>query len=203
MPLTKLTSLGITDGTIVNADINASAAIAASKLSGVGKVLQVVSGTDETQYSISIANSTTDYAGSTAFSITPTSASNKIIINFSIGQIRASTAGGNRIRLYRQINSSGGFTHVTALSGTGSSSRLGAVVGNINGASDSEDANRARVVSMMVVDSPATTSLVEYKIYVGHGDGSGTVYINRTPNDTDNNYTSRTRTHVTLMEIAS
>jgi hypothetical protein len=35
MPLTKLTSLGITDGTIVNADINASAAIAASKLSGV------------------------------------------------------------------------------------------------------------------------------------------------------------------------
>jgi hypothetical protein len=36
MPLTKIQSLGITDGTIVNADINASAAIAASKLSGVG-----------------------------------------------------------------------------------------------------------------------------------------------------------------------
>jgi len=35
MPLTKIQSLGITDGTIVNADINASAAIAASKLSGV------------------------------------------------------------------------------------------------------------------------------------------------------------------------
>lgn len=175
--------------------------------SGVGgKVLQMINGTDETQYSISIANSTTDYAGSTAFSITPTSTSNKIIINFSIGQIRtsANSGGGNRIRLYRQINSTGGFTHVTALSGTGSSSRLGAVVGNIHCAdTTSEDANRSRVVSMMIVDSPATTSLVEYKIYVGHGDGSGTVYINRTPNDTDNNYTSRTRTHVTLMEIAS
>jgi len=36
MPLTKIQSLGITDGTIVNADINASAAIAATKLSGVG-----------------------------------------------------------------------------------------------------------------------------------------------------------------------
>jgi len=35
MPLTKIQSLGITDGTIVNADINASAAIAGSKLSGV------------------------------------------------------------------------------------------------------------------------------------------------------------------------
>jgi len=35
MPLTKIQSLGITDGTIVNADINASAAIAGTKLSGV------------------------------------------------------------------------------------------------------------------------------------------------------------------------
>jgi hypothetical protein len=36
MPLTRIQSLGITDGTIVNADINASAAIASTKLSGVG-----------------------------------------------------------------------------------------------------------------------------------------------------------------------
>jgi len=35
MPLTKIQSLGITDGTIVNADINASAAIVSTKLSGV------------------------------------------------------------------------------------------------------------------------------------------------------------------------
>ena len=35
MPLTKIKSLGITDGTIVNADINASAAIDASKLTGL------------------------------------------------------------------------------------------------------------------------------------------------------------------------
>jgi hypothetical protein len=34
MPLTKIKSLGITDGTIVNADINASAAIDSTKLSG-------------------------------------------------------------------------------------------------------------------------------------------------------------------------
>jgi hypothetical protein len=35
MPLTKIKSLGITDGTIVNADINASAAIDSTKLSGI------------------------------------------------------------------------------------------------------------------------------------------------------------------------
>ena len=34
MPLTKIKSLGITDGTIVNDDISASAAIASTKLSG-------------------------------------------------------------------------------------------------------------------------------------------------------------------------
>jgi hypothetical protein len=39
MPLTRIKSLGITDGTIVNADINASAAIAGTKLSGVGITL--------------------------------------------------------------------------------------------------------------------------------------------------------------------
>jgi len=35
MPLTRIQSLGITDGTIVNADINASAAITLAKLTGV------------------------------------------------------------------------------------------------------------------------------------------------------------------------
>ena len=49
MPLTKIQSLGITDGTIVNADINASAAIVATKLTGAGKVLQVITATDATE----------------------------------------------------------------------------------------------------------------------------------------------------------
>jgi hypothetical protein len=35
MPLTRIQSLGITDGTIVNADINASAAIAGTKISNL------------------------------------------------------------------------------------------------------------------------------------------------------------------------
>jgi hypothetical protein len=44
-----ITSAKIVDGTIVNADINASAGIVSSKLSGTGKVLQVVTATDSTQ----------------------------------------------------------------------------------------------------------------------------------------------------------
>ena len=44
LPITRIKSLGITDGTIVNADIDTAAAIATSKL-GAGAVLQVVQGT--------------------------------------------------------------------------------------------------------------------------------------------------------------
>jgi hypothetical protein len=46
MPLTKIKSLGITDGTIVNADINASAAIDASKLTGLSSDYVLLASTD-------------------------------------------------------------------------------------------------------------------------------------------------------------
>ena len=46
MPLTRIQSLGITDGTIVNADINASAAIASTKLSGVTSDFVLLATTD-------------------------------------------------------------------------------------------------------------------------------------------------------------
>jgi len=78
MPLTKIQSLGITDGTIVNADINASAAIAGTKLTGVGKVLQVVQTFKADSFSSS-STSFTDVTG-LSVSITPSSASNKILV---------------------------------------------------------------------------------------------------------------------------
>jgi hypothetical protein len=49
-----ITSAKIVDGAIVNADINASAAIAGTKLTGAGKVLQVITATDSTQRSYNI-----------------------------------------------------------------------------------------------------------------------------------------------------
>ena len=167
-----------------------------------GKVLQVVQASDDTLYSLSIPDSTTDVAGSIAYSITPSSASSKIIINFTIPQLRhAGSVAGLRIRLYRQI-AGGGYSHVTGLSGTASSSRLGSLMGNYSGYGDTgQDANRSLNFSGSIVDSPNTTSAIDYKFYVGTGDGSNTVYINRTGNDTDATYTSRTRTHVILMEI--
>ena len=86
MPLTKIQSLGITDGTIVAGDI-ASGAITAAKLaSGVGgKVLQVVNADTGTQVN---TTSTSFVDTNLTASITPSSASNKIlvIINQSCGK---------------------------------------------------------------------------------------------------------------------
>jgi len=85
MPLTKIQSLGITDGTIVNADINASAAITSTKLSGVANTPafeatlgsnQVVTQNTSTKVQINTEIFDTDncYDSTTNYRFTPTTA---------------------------------------------------------------------------------------------------------------------------------
>ena len=187
MSITKLNNLSISAITALPSGVG-------------GKVLQVTQSSDDTLYALSIPDNSTDVAGSIAYSITPSSASSKIIISFFIAQIKHSAdVAGIRMRVYRDING-GGYSHVTALSGTASSSRVASLAGNY---STNGDANRvATSLGGTIVDSPNTTSVVNYKFYFGSGDGTPlTIYVNRSQNDTDAAYTSRTRTHVTLMEI--
>ncbi len=176
---------------------NGSATLSWATSSG-GKVKQVVTASDATLYALSISNATSDHAGSIAYSITPSSSSNKVMIHFTIPQVKHAQHAGLRVRLYRDIGGAG-YSHVTALSGTASSNKQAALFGNYD---TNGDGNRsATTITGTIVDSPSTTSQVSYKFYFGAGDGATTVYVNRTQNDTDNNYTSRTRTHVSLMEI--
>ena len=166
-----------------------------------GKIVQIVPDSDNLSYTISLTGANnSDGAGSKAYSITPTSSSNKVKIDFFIPQVRiAADVGGLRMRLYRQINS-GGYSHVTALSGDAASNRRAALAGNYD---QGGDGNRSTVwLGGTIVDTPNTTSQVDYKFYFGVGDsGSHTVYVNRTQNDADFNYTHRTRTHCCLSEI--
>jgi hypothetical protein len=165
---------------------------------GGGTVVQIVSASDATTYALSTTSATNDQPGSIAYSITPTSSSNDVVIHFTIPQVKHTLFGGLRMRVYRQIGG-GGYSHVTGLSGTAAGSRQASVFGNydLNG-----DGNRsATTMTGTLVDSPATTSQVDYKFYFGTGDGAASVYVNRTQNDTDASYTHRTRTHCTLMEI--
>ena len=137
-----ITSAKIVDGTIVNADINASAAIAGNKL-GAGAILQVIGATDTTARS---TTSTSFVTGSNTLSvtITPSSASNKIAIFvthyvFNSGSISWYT-------IYRDaIN-------------------LGAADGF--GIFNSASATQQSTMTYNYLDSPATTSATTYQVYM-------------------------------------
>jgi len=170
---------------------------------GGGKVLQVVNGTDATQYALTSSSASTDQAGSSAFSITPSATSSEVMVHFQIGQVMSKDGSGIRMRIYRQI-AGGGYSHLTALSGTASASRPAAFAGNFGSHTDGEDANRTRTIGGHFVDSPNTTSQVDYKLYFGQGDtGTRYIYVNRTRGNGDAAYSNQTKTHVTLMEIGA
>lgn len=169
-----------------------------------GTIKQTIVGSDATPYALSVTGgSGGDVAGSAAFTITPTSASSIILIQFFIPQIRIpNDVSGLRVRLFRSI-AGGEYTRVTSVEGTSSGgNRQNALAGNYD---RQGDGNRSSLwIGGTITDSPATTSSVAYKFYYGCGDGgSYTLYINRTEFNTDAAYTNATKTAVTLMEIAA
>jgi hypothetical protein len=156
MPLTRIKSLGITDGTIVNADINASAAIASSKLTGTGKVLQVITATDETTRE---TTSTSYVTGSNTLSvtITPSSSSNKIFINMTTNiQVPSDTYAGF-VTIYRDSTNLATNQFIRNLS-TGTYDIYGG--------------------SISVLDSPSTTSAITYQVYMKIESGGNIIRLN-------------------------
>jgi hypothetical protein len=154
MPLTRIQSLGITDGTIVNADINASAAIATTKF-GAGALLQVVSGSTTTETTIS-SSTFSDYL---SVSITPTFASSKILIIGSINGIRRDSGDGYlNVRIFDGASFDKDLTFASLY--TGGSSAL-----RISGATAS------------FLHSPNTTSVKTYKLQLRNPQNSGSVTV--------------------------
>jgi hypothetical protein len=191
MPLTKIQSLGITDGTIVNADINASAAIAGTKLSGVGKVLQVVQATKTDTFSTSTA-SYTDITG-LSVSITPSSASNKVLILAQISY-------GGESNLYAHGRIVRGSTSIfQGDSDSASRTECTVAMSLING--NASNVDKSGNASIVYLDSPSTTSATTYKIQVNSA-SSQSFRINRTEADNDGVYTSRPTSSIIVMEIA-
>jgi hypothetical protein len=157
MPLTKIQSLGITDGTIVNADINASAAIAGTKLTGAGKLLQAITATDSTQRSTTSSSFVTG-SNTLSISITPSSASNKIfIICHSAISIAAAGYVWNGT-IYRDSTNLGDSTYGLGRFQMGSTG------------------DRGSQMAFHYLDSPSSTSAITYQLYF-KADGS-TNYVN-------------------------
>ncbi len=189
MPLTKIQSLGITDGTIVNADINASAAIAGTKLSGAGKILQVVS-TAKTDTFTTTSTSLVDVTG-LSVSITPSSASNKILIfaTVNLGTTNANFANASLLR---------GSTEIFI--GDASTNRTRATFMSFSGVSNEGVAD---CIPITFLDSPNSTSSLTYKIQI-LCPTAGTTHVNKSHRDQQSTtYDVRLASSITVMEIAA
>ena len=187
MPLTKIQSLGITDGTIVNADINASAAIANTKLSA-GAVLQVVQ-TTKTDFFSTSSSSFVDITGASV-SITPSSASNKILLLIS-GQYSGTDDSIGHIKVLRDS------TDIALGDSRGSTTRATTSAGLRTGGGQSNAVSRAFVSN--ILDSPATTSAITYKLQIISLNAQS-VSIGGAFVDT-NNFRGSYPTFLTAMEI--
>jgi hypothetical protein len=182
-----ITSANIADGTIVNADINSSAAIDGTKVSGsFGKVLQVVSVIKNSSFSTA-STSFTNVTGLSA-TITPSSTSSKILI---LGHITISTlTGAWHTWFYNMTENGSAITNGT----TPTPGALGGGNGYYAGYSThSQGVNELR--------SPNTTSALTYNFQIKAGTSyGGNVYVNTTGSGAT--YQGNGTSTITLMEIA-
>lgn len=176
----------IQSGTDTVATINSSGITMGSgkAVVGGGKLLQVVSTTKTDTWS----GTTGSWQDITGFSvsITPSSTSNKVLVNVHINGSNGDLAA---FRLMRDATPIG-------IGDSGGGSRQ---QGTIGAMSFSRDSNRCFAASMMFLDSPSTTSATTYKLQTFCH--AGTNYINRTNSDTNANYNSRPISTITVMEI--
>jgi hypothetical protein len=154
---------------------------------GGGKVLQVVSTTKSDTFTTS-STSFTDVTG-LSVSITPSAATSKVLVlyNMSAGQSAGHIAHSRLMRDSTAIN-------------------IGNTAGSRNrSTSDALAIGTASVgttIAGSFLDSPATTAATTYKMQ-GAVLSPGTLFVNRTEDDSDNANRSRTVSTITVMEIGA
>lgn len=148
-------------------------------------VLQVVSFTTDVTFS----TTSSSYVDITnlAVTLTPSSASNKVLVIASV--CAATQTGTNRaaLRLVR------GSTAICVGASTGSRTPASATA-------FSTDVAHVDSQTISYLDSPAATTATTYKIQI-ISTGSGTVYNNRSHEDTNAATQYRTASTITAMEI--
>jgi hypothetical protein len=177
---------------------DAIASLAASKLTGVipdanapsGSVIQVVSNTKTDSFSTT-STSFVDITGLSA-TITPSSASNKILIT---GTVQGGQSAGNRVAHLKLLRNS---TDIAI--GDSSGDRTRATVALFD---TGADINGAASSTLVFLDSPNSTSAITYKVQIKGGSyNTGFVlYINIGGQSQDYNISGIST--LTLMEIAA
>ena len=155
-----------------------------------GKVLQTQQ-VVKTDSWTSVNPSYVDITG-LSLNITPSSSSNKILLFVSMGIVANSGANGSMIRLLKD-----GSYLVRATTSGNAQSYEAFMVG---GGSVASDANRHKHShTLTYLDTPSTTSQINYKVQGTIDGGSTTIYVNRWGNDGNHASVSS----ITAMEISA
>jgi hypothetical protein len=156
-----------------------------------GSVLQVVSTTKTDTFSMT-GSTFTSVTGLTA-SITPTSATSKILVIVSM------TCGlSSDSVIFTKLMRGGTSIDI----GDAAGSRIQSTTAAYTGGSASVQF-QLLPQNMSFLDSPATTSSTTYGVQIKGEDGSVNVFVNRASNDADASGRARTASTITVMEIAA
>jgi hypothetical protein len=153
---------------------------------GGSGVLQVKSTFKSNPYTMS--SSTFDDVTDLNVSITPTSATNKVLVTFSLSGQADEAQNGMFVRLMRDSTAIG----IADSDGT----RTRTTYGNI-----SQPPNAGYMGGFTFLDSPATTSAVVYKVQVASNTNGQGVFVNRLNNNADQTNLSRSASSITVMEV--
>ena len=160
---------------------------------GGGGVIQVVQKLFTTQFTSSVYA----YADVTGFSvdITPKFNTSKILC---FGHISGQGTSNTRA-LYRLLRTISGGSGVPLGEGTGSIGNRAPCIGTIYRTDDES----AETFGYSVLDSPATTNSINYKIQISNGNNADQGYVNRSSTWSDAYAHGAPASSLTLMEISA
>tara|TARA_Y100000401_G_scaffold51319_1_gene40176 strand:- start:25 stop:558 length:534 start_codon:yes stop_codon:yes gene_type:complete len=159
---------------------------------GGGGIIQVKQAVKTDGFSINNTSSNTDVTG-LSVTITPTSASSKILIDLHMSafSVESTSYYGARFQLVRDS------TDIAKGAADGDRTRC---TGGIDGGGG---ANYTDVVSAKFLDSPNTTSATTYKVQIGNSQSKNT-FVNRPTNTTSNaTYGQCHISTLTVMEVSA
>lgn len=160
-------------------------------INGSGQVITQVVQIVKTDTFTSTASSFTDITGLTA-TITPTSASNKILV-------MASVVIGHTLNYFVMLRIARGGSAI--LQGDVAGSRRQTLGMIYSYPALSPTANEQTTWSHQVIDSPASTSPLTYSVQAMQDSGA-THYVNRLMRDDNASYEPRSASSLILMEIS-
>ena len=129
--------------------------------------------------------------------ITPTSASNKILVMATLSAGNAGSGEGAAFKVMRSV-AGGSYVETDSLGDAAGSANRGAV----GGLYDENLTTHTDCRSIQFVDNPATTSAIDYKLYLYLFNGAVPALLNR-PNTTTANEHITGASSIILMEVAA